>query len=86
MTKSAIERDINAYEKMLSELLEHHEGKYVVFKDGEFVDAFDNFQNAASAAVEMFGLGPYLIRQVLKQQEVTPLPASVAFRPIYATC
>ena len=86
MNAAAIDRDIKAYEAELEELLEHHRDKYVVFHNGCFVDAYDSFQNAAAAAVEKFGLGPYLIRQVKPAQEVTPLPASVAYRPMYASC
>ena len=84
MSAASLETDINAYESQLTELLKHHDGKYVVFYDGQLVDAYDSFQNAAEAAVRMFGLGPYLIRKVRPQQEVRPLPASVAYRPLYA--
>lgn len=80
---ATLEKDIKAYELALNELLEHHKGKYVVFQDGQLIDAFDSFQNAASFAVDHFGLGPYLIRKVQPKQEVQSLPASVAFRPIH---
>lgn len=83
---SELDTDIKAYEEQLDELLEHHAGKYVVFHNGAFVDAFDTFQNAADVAVRRFGLGPYLIRKVRQSQDIRPLPASVAFRPLYASC
>jgi uncharacterized protein (DUF1330 family) len=84
MSATSLDQDIHAYEQQLEQLLEHHRGKYVVFRSGKFIDAYDTFQNAASAAVNKFGLGPYLIRQVRSAQEIRPLPASVAYRPMYA--
>lgn len=86
MSAASLETDIKAYEAQLEELLKYHEGKYVVFYDGSFVDAFDTFQNAADTAVKKYGLGPYLIRKVRSAQSVRPLPASVVCRPIYVSC
>lgn len=63
MTKT-LEENIAAYESKSAELEAHHKGKFALIYDGEFIDSFDNFHNAAIQAVERFGKGPYLIRQV----------------------
>lgn len=77
-----VKKDIAAYEKMQSELEATHMGKWVLFYDEKFIALFDSFESAAEQAVERFGRGPYLIRQV-GAPPVT-LPASVMFRPSYA--
>ena len=41
--EKSLEKDIQAFEKKLPELENHHKGKWVLFYDGEFIDAFDDF-------------------------------------------
>lgn len=60
----ALDAEIAAYSKMKPDLEKHHNGKWVVIKDGKLEGSFDEFDTAARAAVEKFGRGPYLIRQV----------------------
>lgn len=76
-------RDIAAFDRMKAELLQHHNGKFVVFHDGQLQGSFDSFDSAAREAVKRFRDSPFLIRQV-GAPEVSPMPASVAFRPANA--
>ena len=62
--EKSLEKDIQAFEKKLPELENHHKGKWVLFYDGEFIDAFDDFNNAAVYAVKEYDRGPYLIREI----------------------
>ena len=73
-------KDIAAFERMKPELLQHYNGKFVVFHDGELEGSFDSFDSAARDALKRFHDSPFLIRQVGAPQ-VMPMPASVAFRP-----
>ena len=82
-TPADLEQNIEAYEAMRETLEKHHLHKFVVFQDAAFVDSFDTFHNAATEAVQRFGRGPYLIRQVGAPTRFT-MPASVAFRPAHA--
>ena len=41
-----------------------HFGKWVLFYDEEFIESYDDFQDAGYEALKRFGRGPYLIRQV----------------------
>ena len=82
-TPADLEQNIEAYDAMRETLEEHYLHKFVVFHDAAFVDSFDSFHNAASVAVQRFGRGPYLIRQVGASRRI-PMPASVAFRPVHA--
>lgn len=78
-----LEVEIDAFERRRSELENHHFGKFVIFKGSEFIGAYDTFDSAATVAVNRFGRGPYLIRQV---GAPTPsLPASVLYRPMHAS-
>lgn len=76
----ALEVEIRAFETRKAELEQHHHGKWVVFHEDDFVGAFDTLDNAAAVAVERFGRGPYLIRQV--GAPPLTLPASVLYHPV----
>ncbi len=73
-----LSRQIAAYEKIQSDLETDHFGKWVVFYDEELVGTYDTDREAVGTAIERFGRGPYLIRQV----GVMPVPplASVIYR------
>lgn len=75
--------ELEAYEEKKQELTKHYPGKFVLFHGKELIGSFDTFDNAAKEAVQKFGKGPYLIRQVGGVTGM-PLPASVAYRPVYA--
>ena len=78
-TEHMLARDIAAFEQMKAQLLDHYNGKFVVFQDGQFSGSFDSFDSAARDALRRFRDSPFLIRQV-GAPEVMPMPASVAFR------
>jgi hypothetical protein len=77
-----LDADIKAFEQQRSDLMKHHNGKFVVFHRGSLAGVYDSFDTAAKTAVTTLE-PPYLIRQV-GGAESMPLPASVAFRPVYA--
>jgi hypothetical protein len=72
-----VDIEIEAFEKMRSALEAKHMGKWVLVKDRELIGLFEDFEAAAEEAVQRFGRGPYLIRQI-GAPSVT-LPASVMF-------
>ena len=80
----ALCNNIRAFESREDWLKDHHNAKWVVFHDAAFFDAFDTFDTAARKAIEQFGTGPYLIRQV-GQPAWMRMPSSVAYRPAHAT-
>ena len=67
-----LETEIRAYDSRIDELRLHHNRKWVVFHEEEFVGAFDTLDNAAEEAFRRFGYGPYLIRQVGEPANVLP--------------
>ena len=74
--------EIAAYEDMRNGLEAQHFGEWVVFHNQELVGTYKEFEEAASDAIERFGRGPYLIRQV--GAAPMRLPASVQYRSIDA--
>lgn len=78
----ALDREIEAFERMRSSLEEHRMGKWVLICGGELIGAFDNVDNVAREAIRRFGRGPYPIREV--GAGPWRLPASVQYRRVYA--
>lgn len=73
--------DIAAFDRMRDVLETEHKGRWVVFREGEFVGAYPDFESAASEAVERFDQGPYLIRQV--GAPPVRLPGGMVFTPAH---
>ena len=77
-----LDENIKVFMSMKDELTKHHYSKFVLIYDGEYIDSFDTFNNAAQEAVTRFGEGPYLIRQV-GMPDTMSIPASIAYQPYY---
>ena len=77
---STLTEEISAYEEMQRTLEMDHFGKWAVIYNEKLVGVYDSFESAAETAVERFGSGPYLIRQV-GAGPIT-LPASVLYNPV----
>ena len=60
----SLSKEIEAYNKQFPQLRERYMGKFVVFKDGQFVSSFDDFDSALKYAIAEFGENAALIRQV----------------------
>ncbi len=74
--------EIAAYERIRADLEAKHLGQWALVHNCELIRMFDSFEAAAEEAVQKFGRGPYLIRQVGSRP--MPLPASVMYRPLHA--
>ncbi len=77
---SKLTEEIVAYKTMQRELEIDYMGRWVVIHDKKLSGIYNSFEAAAEKAVEQFGSGPYLIKEV----GVSPvtLPASVLYRPV----
>ena len=75
-----LDKELAAYEKMRSQLEAHAMGKWVLLHDEELIGTYESFDQAAKEAVQRFGRGPYLLRQV-GAPSIT-LPASVMYIPV----
>ena len=61
---TTLDQEIEAYDRMRSDLEQAHFNKWVVVRDGEVAGVFDGPEESIKFAAERFGRGPYLIRQV----------------------
>ena len=75
-----INLEIEAYNQRKAELEANHMGKWVLMYEREVIGIFDSIEAAADVAVQRFGRGPYLIRQI-GAPPVT-LPASYMYHPV----
>lgn len=73
---TVLDRQVAAYDARREEMERKHLGKWVVFHNEELAGTYDSFEEAAEDAIERFGAGPYLIREV-GASRVVRIPASV---------
>lgn len=78
-----IDVEISAYDAMREQLEAEHTGKWALLHDRQVAGLYDSFDAAAEVAVERFGRGPYLIRQV--GAPPATLPASVMYPPTHGS-
>ena len=78
MRNELLDREIAAYEACRDVMERDHLGEWVVFHDQQFIGAYDTFEAAAEDAMDRFGYGPYLIREVGASQ-VVRLPARLYY-------
>ncbi len=70
--RALIAEEIAAYEKMREDLEAKHLKEWIVIYKGELIGTYLDFQEAAAVAIERFGRGPYLIRQVGVEDVIRP--------------
>ncbi|MDE2768562.1 MAG: hypothetical protein OXO54_05285 [Chloroflexota bacterium] len=70
---ATLDENIEAYERQRDEMEAKYRDRWVVFVDREFVEAFDDFQEAAMMAIRRWERGPYLIRLVGEEPRVIPM-------------
>lgn len=70
---ATLDENIEAYERRRDEMEAKYRDQWVVFVDEEFVEAFDDFQEAAMMAIRRWGKGPYLIRLVGEEPRMIPM-------------
>lgn len=78
---TTLKKEIAAYEKMRSDLETEHLGEWVLVHDEKLIGTYESFAATADEAVQRFGRGPYLIREI--GAPPTTLPASVLYRPVH---
>ena len=79
---TALSDEIAAYERMRNGLETDHFGEWALVHRETLVGTYESFEVAADDAIQRFGKGPYLIRQI--GVPTRALPASVLYRPAHA--
>jgi len=65
-----LEKELAVYEKMKTDLLKTHNGKFVLIHAEDFCGAFDTAENAYNEGVQRFGRDPFLVKKVSEKEEV----------------
>ncbi len=80
MQPATLESNIAAFEVQRGQLQCDHLGKWVVFYDEQLIGIFEDLEDAAQAALERFGRGPYLIRQITNAPARLPVSLAIGGR------
>ena len=67
--------ELSAYEKRKTELLLLCEGKFAVFRGGEFLGVYDSPQAAYDAGLVKWGNVSFLIKPVVREEIMEKIPA-----------
>ena len=78
MADTALDEQIAVYESMREDLERDHMGEWIVMHGGAVAGYFETHWDAAEAAVQRFGDGPYLIREI-GAPDALQIPATVQF-------
>jgi hypothetical protein len=70
-----LETEIKYYEKNKKEWLAKREDQFVLIKDEQLIGFYPTVESALSEGARLYGLGPYLVRQILEQEEEVYIPA-----------
>ena len=69
--RAILDEELETFEEKRRELLEHHEGKYVLIRGSEVVNVFDAERDAIDYGYKHFGNVPFLARKIVEVE--TPL-------------
>ena len=78
MADTGLDEQIAVYDSMREALEREHMGKWIVVHGGVVAGYFETHWDAAEAAVQRFGDGPYLIREI-GAPDALQIPAAVQF-------
>jgi len=70
-SESTLQKEIQYYAKIKTELLKAHAGKFALIKDEKLVGTFDTDRDAYEAGLRELGNVPFLVIQIL---ETNPHP------------
>lgn len=70
-----LERELEYFESIKTELLQRYEGKYALIVGAELLGVFDRGEEAYRVGIEKRGNVPMLIKQVLKEDSPARIPA-----------
>lgn len=70
----ALAGDIATYRARVAEMVEEHEGQYVLIRQGEIIGFFPNRSKATREGYRRFGIVPFLVRKVTPTERVVYIP------------
>jgi len=70
-----LEKEKKFFDGQKNELLKHHEGQFALIKGEKIHGFFPTEQEAFKKGIEIFGLEDMFIKQILKEEPKTFIPA-----------
>jgi hypothetical protein len=71
-----LQAEQEAFDRHLEEMLREHAGEFVLFRKGEPVEFFSDYQTAYKAALERFGLDQVFLISEVKRRAPEPVSLS----------
>ncbi len=75
ITKNVLKKELNFYSKNKKDYLKTYKGQFVLIKGTKFIGAFTTEAEAYKSGVGQFGNEPFLIKQVVDEDQVVDIPA-----------
>jgi predicted HAD superfamily phosphohydrolase len=75
MDTRVLESEMAYFNEHRKELLAKAEGKFVLIKENKDYGFYDDEEQAYKAGVELFGLQPFLIKEVVLKDQIHEIPA-----------
>jgi len=72
-----LEKELEFYKSQYKELLSHYENQFVLIKGDKLLGSFTTDLEAYKAGLERLGNQPFLIKRVVKGEEIDRAPALV---------
>lgn len=74
--ETALKHELNYYKENKDDWLEKYgEGKFIVIKEDQVIGPYDDREKAYEEGLNEFGLKPFLVQRVSKEEQVDHLPA-----------
>lgn len=68
LNKSQVDLNFQVFRKLLPEMLQTHAGKFAVMHDGNIIDYFDTFADAARFGADKYGAGKFSVQEVTSRE------------------
>lgn len=75
VTKNVLSKELKYFREIKKQLLANHSGQFVLIKDNELVGVFTTQEEAYKKGVEKFDNNPFLIHQVIEEEQRVSIPA-----------
>ena len=72
-----LEKELEFYKSQYKQLLSHYENQFVLIKGDKLLGSFTKDSEAYEAGLEQLGNQPFLIKRVVKGEEIDRAPALV---------
>jgi hypothetical protein len=75
MSTEPLKTELGYFEKHRADFVERAPGKFVLIKGEEDYGFFDSAENAYKHGMELFGVDPFLIKEILPEDQIHEIPA-----------